>query len=462
MNLITVFAISVLSIGIISCSSDKSKNEPFTVKGLQTKNLDRTYALLKESDFINIDSEIVIGSLEDQDLRKHSVALKMIATCTNYSDGRRSNKESYWLNTASLKVINLVPVEILTANTDEIVSCDFILQATNANNSTHTSEMNDIQIKNISRINNLTWSPPSSPLVISATEELQLPAAASGAIWTLACGKFSKSLEHENNLTLQHFFAGNSSFASGLQTCRLIKAEQKNVFVSSPVSIIVPVKELQVTTELINPEGISGRIENLHVARLSLTNPNSFPMTIHLDTLSKFTYCYSILFLPNHLSSVNCRPVTFLVEGKILTPSNASGGVSLEILPQQRLELNGHIRVGISCTSIYGIPQLHNIYAPVSGLLFDMKFGTDSKSTVSGTTQSYPLNFKVSNQIPRLLPINQGLTYWYLQPERAKSQSKHALKNKFGFEGVDPYVWLSSTPELLNATALNLHCVNIP
>lgn len=450
MNLINVCAISILSLGIISCLADKRNSSPsenFTVRDIKVQNSDKSYLLAPDIEWLSPEATLELTSLKEQDFKKSPIIIKMIASCTHFSDNSHSSKETYWLNVANLKVVNILPEEVLSVTDNNPVNCDFIVTATSATNSTHISQLSSIKIKNLAEFNNWEWSKPyNHQLVMNGQITYPLSETQENFNWRLTCGNFSKTMAAKKDLTLNQFFDGNDKFEKGLQNCKLLKIAPNSILVSEIFKVTVPANDLIISTEVMTNQELGLRIDTLNVMQVLIKNPNPFPVLLVLGSVKESTFCFQPVLYPQFTVKTFCKPLRLLIDEKnIKVISRDNNQIVISIAGNQTTQIIGSSRLGISCVgeepNFSGVSTGAKPKNHLGALSFNVNFGGNSYSMVEGSNFSKPASFPVTNQLARAIPEVSSLPYWIIQLNLAGQESNVGFSN-YPTNLSDEFAWL--------------------
>jgi len=283
--------------GFISCTSEKEviyQKDPFSTGGLKVENEDKSYVNAPDITSLKVGSTLQIESLAGIDFSLNPIDIQVDSECRQEGNGKTTYNLNFFRNTASLKVIEILPRQLLLSLNSETPVCNFRVTIANEFSSRVITDFPDIKILGLAEQQNLdiplfTHSEEAQILSYENLRDVSNPLPEASTVY-FHCEEFDKTIDSETNFFLGRLLLDSEEVQSRvthtLQSCRMLVDEKNNRKLSRIFKMQFPIT----TPQFIVDSKFSAknpRFSNPQLLSVTIYNQRPYPVKIKMSDLSQ-------------------------------------------------------------------------------------------------------------------------------------------------------------------------------
>jgi hypothetical protein len=399
--------------GLISCSQEKEviyQADTYNPQDIVLQQADRS--ILDLNDLANLDfSHTLLVNSGANDKNNRIETLDITAKCRSEASTSTYSQSIKKLQPSTIPILEILPPETLLDSSGRPVYCDFSMSSTNFLGSTNTQIVNSVKITNLDSFSNLSENHLfSSPSIVWSAVLKQDVGIDQPMLMTLSCSDFSWTQKDvmvgtplESFLTPD--FMSQLTFKSSSQKCRALFKTKDTTVVSRVFQMEIPIKNPIIKMAA---RGNGSNFDPQTVFVYTIENPNSFPVSINIDTYDRSIQFYAISqrSASGFRSQKQSLPLTWILNDELTLPSATPGGILHVLTPNATMTLKATYTFDGKCSyvgSSYSIIKTQWL-----GLNFDINNDVGFNLIQN---QQDPLSVP-ANVISKTYPSPRGLRFW--------------------------------------------------
>lgn len=357
---IAILSVGILGFGLVSCSKDteiKYQQDNYQPRDILVEKADKSFTALNNLSSMDFSRHLVIN--EDSTAPENQIKNLVLSTsCRSQSSQVSSTHLSNWPNPTTIKILDILPTDILLQRDGETIFCDITYTSTNAFNSTNTGKVNQLKIQNLNSFSNLDNNHVFSQDVVSwvlVKDKVINPLHDSTG--TIVCTDIAYTQTRLGMVTLEQFLTADtlqqSKPKTSEQICRALFRTEDNVALSKVFKLELPIIPPTITYSFSARQDESSIMDWNKTVTFKVMNPNSFPVPLKMDLRSRVLHFRAFYGgkSPFSMGPINELPLDYFWNNEAVDPEKFD---VVKIAPgNSTSQLVGAVRGRMDCNAVY-------------------------------------------------------------------------------------------------------------